>query len=563
MNIFGNIKKVIAGYSNPNETVNPSQNLSNLVGADYSIASENKSAIGILKDESKFLKEKYNQLLKENELLKQSIFTNSNQSNSQITKIFKEFKSAFFSYESNTETNKSIIDFKNFLFQNMLLYNSLEDEDIDALNALNITDSDWNNNKDIFIFKQNVLERNYNQLMENLLVSNDLNNFLKENDLVSDNRKARSNADLATENQEKQTRSANTNYETNINYNNSSFNTINSKSIENGKRSDNTKSSSDNKFYNSLANPNEKNDAKKSKSNILEDLIKDEDLNAEVVASIFSKSVNEKIRASNENVIKPFSSNSLSNNPRALTISDNNIKQNSDKNSLKFDELLEPEIEFTNMKEIIKKEVPVGFNNVKISDKSCFPKDAHEPIRNTSKATLNTAEIISDILKDNKVNIESLNSNILGKVNVNLRENKSSLIKPGRIKSPLDDEEDIDEYESFGKINSNENKNQLNPSVIEKADINKNSLQNQSSTVNENAKKDPEKIKEKQKELEKYSYTPSKNFEDFEDNNYTFNPKQDIKESKTPFNTPMNSEQFSEPTSYSNLRLSKTKFFRS
>lgn len=183
MNIFGNIKKVI-GYNKSSDNQSSIGNLNYPQEGDNSLITENNSTINYLKDESRILKGKYNQLLKENELLKNSIFSESDQGNSNISKIFKEFKSAFFSYDSNSETNQDVKNFKNFLFQHMLLYNSVEEEDIDYLNSLNITNSEWANNKEIFIFKQNLLERSLNQITENLLVCNDLNKFLHENKLI-------------------------------------------------------------------------------------------------------------------------------------------------------------------------------------------------------------------------------------------------------------------------------------------------------------------------------------------------------------------------------------------
>lgn len=566
MNILGNIKKVITSYSNPNDLLNPSQTASNSGGAEYSTASENNSTITLLKDESKFIKEKYNQLLKENELLKQSIFTNSNQSNSQITKIFKEFKSAFFSYDSNTETNKSIRDFKNFLFQNLLLYNSVEEEDIDVLNAINITDSDWNNNKDIFIFKQNLLERNYNQLMENLIVSNELNSFLKDNGLVAD--RIPTKITTVNDNIEKQYKSASANnYEDysntennphyNDNYKNSSY-PNSTKSIEKDKRSDNTKSSFENKT-NPLGNKNEKNVTKPVKSNILEDLIKDDDLHADVVASIFSKSVQEKLKASNENLKNPSSSsNSINFNTQTQTKSDNTSKQNSNKNTLKFDELLEPDVEFMNIKENLDKEVLVGEKNLSLTNNLNLSKNSSvkdpEPIKNTIKSPTHTADIISDILKDNQINIQSLVSNVVGKGDLNPKENKNLNFKPGRVKSPLDDEEE-DNDEGFISLEKEPSNNILNSNISDNSNLVKINSQNLQSPVIENAKRELEILKEKQDELEKNLFTPSKIFGDLEANNFNYIPKQEVRETETPFNTPMNSEHFSEPKFISSLKL--------
>jgi len=540
MNILGNIKKVITSYSNPNDILNSNQNISNTQGSANSSETENNSTISLLKDESKFLKEKLNQLLKENELLKQSIFTNSNQNNSQITKIFKEFKSAFFSYDSNNETNKSIRDFKNFLFQNILLYNSVEEEDVDVLNAVNISDNDWNNNKDIFIFKQNLLERNYNHLMENLIVSNELNSFLKENNLVPDKETTKFSSN---DNQEKP--SINSNYNESNSNENKNTNSNKERSFESDRKSENTKIIFQNKT-NPFDNANDRDSSKQAKSNILEDLIKNDDLQTEAKASIFSKSNKERLKVDKENIIKP--------NFQAQAISDNNSKQNSNKTTLKFDELLEPDMDFINIKDNLSREMSTNnINNINYNRN--FSIDDQSPIKSNIKSSTNTTEIISNILKDKKVDLQSLVKKTLTEKNPKKNENRSSNLKQGRIKSPLDDEEDDnDEYLNAEKSNTNE-QNELNTNNIQNAKTIENIWKDPPTNVIENVKKDFDKVKEKQKENEKDLYTASKSFEDLEGNNLNYAPKFDVKETVTPFNTPMNSEYFSEPKSLSNMEL--------
>lgn len=543
MNILGNIKKVITSYSNPNDILNPIQNTLNIQSSDYSTSSDNNTTINVLKDESKYLKEKYNQLQKENELLKQSIFTNSNQNNSQITKIFKEFKSAFFSYDSNTETNKSIRDFKNFLFQNMLLYNSVEEEDIDVLNAINITDNDWNNNKDVFIFKQNLLERNYNQLMENLIVSNELNSFLKENDLILDKK---INKIFTSDHQKESIKNTNNYNDANLKNSIENKNSLNNnRGIASDSKSENNIENLTNKVNsNSFGNANEKNSNKQSKNNILEDLIKDDDLQPDLVASIFSKSVQEKHRVSNENA-KSVSSNSnnkdYNNNTNQFQMkSDYNSKQNSNKNTFIFDELLEPDVDFLKIKDNLSKEVLV--NEKTIPNKNIT--NTNKTSLNNIKDSTNTTEIISNILKDKKNDIESL----VHKTLVEKNSNKISNVKPGRIKSPLDDEEEENEEYLINEISTN---NIQDLKIIGKITEN-----NKLSNVIENVKKDLDILREKQIEIENNISSPSKNI-DLEIDNLNYVAKKDVKETETPFNTPMNSEHFSEPKSFSNTKLGK------
>jgi hypothetical protein len=159
-------------------------NFKNLIGIkpdDLDV--ETSDTISILKEENRVLKERMNNLMKENELLRQSVFNNNVDSSSktQFGKIFSGLKTAFLSGESLTGVNQSVTDFKTFLFQNML-YNdeNIEEDDIEYLNNINITDDDWNKNKDLYIFKQKLLSKNYQELIRNVLISNELNEFYKD-----------------------------------------------------------------------------------------------------------------------------------------------------------------------------------------------------------------------------------------------------------------------------------------------------------------------------------------------------------------------------------------------
>ena len=78
--------------------------------------------------------------------------------------------------------NKSILEFKKFLSEQILFY-GLQEDDIDNLNNLTNTlnDYDWSQNKDLFMFKQRLLENNFNEMFRNLVIMNKFNigNYLR------------------------------------------------------------------------------------------------------------------------------------------------------------------------------------------------------------------------------------------------------------------------------------------------------------------------------------------------------------------------------------------------
>ena len=373
-NIFGNFKKVI-GYNQQNSIIT-----SNTPGIENNITDENNFSIKLLKEESKLLKEKYNQILKENELLKQSIFNSTNQNNSNISKIFTELKTAFFSYENNLETNKSIRDFKNFLFENMLLYNSVDNEDIDILNSFNISDKDWNNNKDIYLFKQNLLEKNIKDIMENVVVSNEFNKFINIHNLKQKNflnEATPKNLSYSEQNIIKQ-----------INLDNKILSDVSLKNNINTSVEELLESQNFYKSSHNFENFNEKN------KNILEKLISIEDKDNFFYKNNFCKGYeNNNASQSEINSIHNFKSN---------TVNFRNKKISNDKNEVNFDKLLEKDdvIDFSNEKNFDKtfnlgdiknsKNQNVNFNNIQDRDiKEEVYQDSIDLKDNLIKVTVN------------------------------------------------------------------------------------------------------------------------------------------------------------------------------
>ena len=133
----------------------------------------------ILQEGYEKLKLDYNELQKENNLLKNSVINNSNDQSSEFGKFFNNFKNAIL--DEGVSPEKNLNDFKGFLYNEYLFYGGIEEDDVNFLNQINITDdADWEKNKKIYLFKQKILERNYREMFNNLLISNEINNFLQK-----------------------------------------------------------------------------------------------------------------------------------------------------------------------------------------------------------------------------------------------------------------------------------------------------------------------------------------------------------------------------------------------
>ena len=124
-------------------------------------------------------KDSLNGLTEINNDLKNSIL-NKKKMNSEIKNIYN----TLFSFEEIdiVEKNK---EFNDFLYDQYLLYDGLEEEEINDLNQIKIKEENWEDNKDLFIFKQKIIERNYQELFRNIISSNELQNLLgKQNKII-------------------------------------------------------------------------------------------------------------------------------------------------------------------------------------------------------------------------------------------------------------------------------------------------------------------------------------------------------------------------------------------
>lgn len=131
-----------------------------------------------LKRENKQLKEQYDLLNNENKILKDCYFENQteNYGGKYFGKFLKGMKTAIFE-DKATLSLKSVEDFKLFLYENMFINDSINNYDVDYLNQLVIPEDNWNDSKKLLEFKQKILQRNYNSLLENVYNCNKINEF--------------------------------------------------------------------------------------------------------------------------------------------------------------------------------------------------------------------------------------------------------------------------------------------------------------------------------------------------------------------------------------------------
>ena len=137
-----------------------------------------------LKDANTNLKTSLNELTSKNNNLKETILDKKKKS-SEIKNFVKDMKYTLFSSGDidNNEKNKELND---FIYDQYFLYGGLEEEEINDLNQIKMKEDNWADNKDFFILKQKIIERNYQELFKNIYISKELNKLFsfkeKENE---------------------------------------------------------------------------------------------------------------------------------------------------------------------------------------------------------------------------------------------------------------------------------------------------------------------------------------------------------------------------------------------
>ena len=138
-----------------------------------------------LNNENKSIKSELTNIINENNLLNNSVINNSENNSSQFGKFFLDIKNSFFNDQYN-DYYKDLNSFKAFLYDNNLFYGGLEENDVNLLKKKKINiDENWNDNKNAFLFKQKLLDRNYKELFKNLFKSKEFNNLINSKNNVN------------------------------------------------------------------------------------------------------------------------------------------------------------------------------------------------------------------------------------------------------------------------------------------------------------------------------------------------------------------------------------------
>ena len=138
-----------------------------------------------LNNENKSIKSELTNIINENNLLNNSVINNSENNSSQFGKFFLDIKNSFFKDEYN-DYYKDLNSFKTFLYDNNLFYGGIEENDINLLKKKKINiDENWKDNKNAFLFKQKLLDRNYKELFKNLFISKEFNNLINSRNNVN------------------------------------------------------------------------------------------------------------------------------------------------------------------------------------------------------------------------------------------------------------------------------------------------------------------------------------------------------------------------------------------
>ena len=139
-----------------------------------------------LKEKNNKNKEEIDKYTEENNTLKDTIL-NRKKNTSEIKSIYKDLKNTLFFSSEEPDINQKNKDFTDFLYDQYLLYGGLEEEEINDLNQIKIKEDNWSDNQDLFIFKQKIIERNYQELFRNIAASNELKKLYGLNNVINDN----------------------------------------------------------------------------------------------------------------------------------------------------------------------------------------------------------------------------------------------------------------------------------------------------------------------------------------------------------------------------------------
>ena len=135
-----------------------------------------------LSDANENLKVSLDELTKNNKTLKEILLNEEKDKKiSELKNFVKDMKYTLFSSE-DMDTNEKNKELNEFIYDQYLLYGGLEEEEINDLNQIKIKEDNWADNKDFFIFKQKIIERNYQELFKNIAISEELNKLFETKD---------------------------------------------------------------------------------------------------------------------------------------------------------------------------------------------------------------------------------------------------------------------------------------------------------------------------------------------------------------------------------------------
>ena len=172
MQFFGKMGKGISNFLGGSETTQIDPRFGEM---SYE---ELLTTLPILDQENRNLKDTLNHLSSENEFLKNSMI-NDKESSSGLKQFYKDMKYTFIDSQKDDNLTKDKC-LKDLLYEQYLFYDGIEVDEINFLNKLKIKEDDWSKNKDFFMFKQKIIERNYQQLFKNLIASQLLNEILNK-----------------------------------------------------------------------------------------------------------------------------------------------------------------------------------------------------------------------------------------------------------------------------------------------------------------------------------------------------------------------------------------------
>ena len=245
MSIFGNFTK---GLTNFLDFGSNNDDLSSLPKEEL------LKKVSLINSENSSLQKSINEISKENSLLQNSIINDKNKNNSEFSKFLNLMQINLLHNNNSSNINYTNNDFKKFLYKEKLFYGCLDENDTDILlKAKKENKLEWDDKKirEKNKLKQEILEKNLKTLYSNLFTNKTNKKRIPKDKDITPNKK-----------------------ENDDNKKDKSDNISNINNSKNEKKEE-KKSVDENKYQN--YKNNKSNEKEKSGSNILENLIFNQD----------------------------------------------------------------------------------------------------------------------------------------------------------------------------------------------------------------------------------------------------------------------------------------------